>query len=255
MPPRPSLRIQLPPPRRSAWGGIASVLLHLLLLVAVVAANWRQVLSWAPVTQLGNPNEAEGGGGGGGSIRPVALPAFERPSAPSVRERPREQPVIAPPVVTPPEPEVVPPPAEPAVAISAAPDSIPSASAGQGGPGMGGGRGSGIGPGQGSGVGPGSGSGTGPGRGGAGGRGTPPEPRQVILPPLDYPGGLRGRTIAVTFWVGTDGRVERVALDPEIEDRGFARKFAEVMKNYRFRPARSPDGVAIAGTTTVSVTF
>jgi TonB family protein len=77
----------------------------------------------------------------------------------------------------------------------------------------------------------------------------------VILPPLDYPRSLRGRTIAVTFWVGTDGRVERVALDPEIEDRGFAKKFAEVMRNYRFRPARSADGVAIAGTTTVSVTF
>jgi TonB family protein len=77
----------------------------------------------------------------------------------------------------------------------------------------------------------------------------------VILPPLDYPKTMRGHTIAVTFWVGTDGRVERVELAPEIEDRGFAKKFAEVMRNYRFRPARSPEGVVIPGTTTVSVTF
>jgi TonB family protein len=66
---------------------------------------------------------------------------------------------------------------------------------------------------------------------------------------------MRGRTVAVTFWVATDGRVERVALDPEPEDRGFGRKLSDVMRNYRFRPARSADGQVIAGTTTVSVTF
>lgn len=66
---------------------------------------------------------------------------------------------------------------------------------------------------------------------------------------------MRGQTIAVTFWVGTDGRVERVAMEPEIQDGGFAKKFAEVMRNYRFRPARGPDGTVIPGTTTVSVTF
>ena len=77
----------------------------------------------------------------------------------------------------------------------------------------------------------------------------------MILPPLDYPKSLRGKTVAVTFWVGTDGRVERVATEPEISDGGFAKKFDDVMKNYRFRPARSPEGTIIAGTTTVSITF
>jgi hypothetical protein len=66
---------------------------------------------------------------------------------------------------------------------------------------------------------------------------------------------MRGRTIAVTFWVASDGRVERVALDPEIDDGGFSKRFSDVMRHYRFRPARSPEGVAIPGTTTVSVTF
>lgn len=77
----------------------------------------------------------------------------------------------------------------------------------------------------------------------------------MILPPLDYPRDLRGQSVAVTFWVSAQGRVERVALEPEIDDRGFAKKFAEVMRNYKFKPARSAEGVAIAGVTTVTITF
>jgi TonB family protein len=83
----------------------------------------------------------------------------------------------------------------------------------------------------------------------------PPEPRQLILPPLDYPRAMRGRTVAVTFWVKVDGRVERVELDQPIDDRGFQKKFLEVMRHYRFRPARGPDGLVVPGVTTVTVTF
>ena len=68
--------------------------------------------------------------------------------------------------------------------------------------------------------------------------------------------GGRGASFSTDDWVrairhgvGPDGRVERVELAPEIDDRGFAKKFVEVMRNYRFRPARSADGAAIAGTT------
>ena len=254
MPDRPSPpAVLLPKPRRSPWGGIGSVLLHALFIGAIVLANWREVLSWSPVTQMGDPAATKGGGGGGGSIREVALPALERPAAP---------PALVPPPPPPPQPTpeptpvvVEPPPPEPVVAVTAAADSAPKVSTGQGGPGSGGGKGTGTGPGQGSGTGPGSGSGSGPGTGGDAGRGIPPEPRQLILPPLDYPRSMRGRTIAVTFWVGSDGRVERVALDPQIDDGGFARKFSDVMRQYRFRPARSPAGATIPGTTTVSVTF
>jgi TonB family protein len=83
----------------------------------------------------------------------------------------------------------------------------------------------------------------------------PPEPRQLILPPLDYPKAMRGRSVAVTFWVTVQGRVERVELDHTLDDRGFQRKFIEVMRNYRFRPARGPEGQAVPGVTTVTVTF
>ena len=59
------------------------------------------------------------------------------------------------------------------------------------------------------------------------------------------------------------GRRRRVRLlvfhahgeKPEPEDRGFARKLEEVMRNYRFRPARGPDGLPVAGTITVDLTF
>lgn len=243
----------LPRPRRTVWGGIVSVLLHVGIVALILFFRWQDIMSWDEVTESGDPGSRKGGGGGGGSLQVVALPALPRAAAaPKVPPPP-------PPVVEVPEPVVVapppPPPPEPVVAVAAPADSTVSSSAGQGGPGTGGGKGTGTGTGTGSGTGPGSGSGSGPGTGGAGGRERPPEPRQVILPPMDYPRGLRGQTIAVTFWVGTDGRVERVALAPDIEDKGFAKRFSEVMKSYRFRPARSPDGAIIPGTTTVSVTF
>jgi TonB family protein len=69
------------------------------------------------------------------------------------------------------------------------------------------------------------------------------------------PKELRGLTIAVTFMVRADGRVADVTFAPEPADRGFGRKLEEVMRNYRFRPARSADGLPVAGTTTISLTF
>lgn len=77
----------------------------------------------------------------------------------------------------------------------------------------------------------------------------------MILPPLEFPKVMRGRTVSVTFWVQDDGRVERIEVTPEIPDRKFSEKFEEVMRNYRFRPGRSAKGAVIAGTTTIRVTF
>jgi len=59
----------------------------------------------------------------------------------------------------------------------------------------------------------------------------------------------------VTFWVRVDGRVERYQVDPEINDRDYARKFDEVMRAFRFTPARAPDGTRVSGTTTVTFTL
>ncbi len=66
---------------------------------------------------------------------------------------------------------------------------------------------------------------------------------------------MRGSTVAVTFMVGPEGRVEEIRLSPEPADRGFGKKLEEVMRSYRFRPARGPDGLPVAGTITVELTF
>jgi hypothetical protein len=73
--------------------------------------------------------------------------------------------------------------------------------------------------------------------------------------PFDNPPKeLRGLSLNVTFWVQNDGRVERYRVEPEIKDRDYAKKFDEVMRAFRFTPARAPDGTSIPGTTTISFT-
>ncbi|MDQ3138298.1 MAG: hypothetical protein M3Q93_12040, partial [Gemmatimonadota bacterium] len=124
----------------------------------------------------------------------------------------------------------------------------PGAGPGAGG-GTGGGVGQGIGPGQGPGAGPGDGG------GGEGGAIRPPELRDLAFPFDTPPKELRGASLAVTFWVRVDGQVERYAVEPVIGDRDYARKFDEVIRAFRFTPARAPDGRRVAGTTTVTFTL
>lgn len=243
--------VTLPRPRRSVWGLIGAVLFHALVLGAIGYSRWRELLTWEAIQPGGAGDADRAVGGGGGGVRVVAIPAWREPTSAAV-PAPTQTPLPTPLPTPVPQLEPVPPAA--AVGDSAADSVRAGASPGLGGTGTGGGLGSGTGPGKGSGIGPGTGSGTGGGPGGGSGA-RPPEPRQLILPPLDYPEGLRGRSIAVTFWVNTDGRVERVALEPEIEDRGFQRRFVSVMRSYRFRPARSTEGSPIPGTTTITITF
>jgi hypothetical protein len=115
--------------------------------------------------------------------------------------------------------------------------------------------GAGTGVGRGTGDGPGVGTGAGAGRGGEGGTLRPPEPR-VISPPFDPPPKeLRGVLLKVTFWVRADGQVERYQVEPQIKDRKYAQKFDEVMRAFRFTPARAPNGSRVAGTTRISFTL
>ena len=129
------------------------------------------------------------------------------------------------------------------------------AAAGGTGPGADGGSGNGVGGGEGPGIGPGSGDGSGPGKGGEGGVIRPPELRDLAFPFENPPKELRGASLDVTFWVRVDGRVERYEVEPEISDRDYARKFDEVIRAFRFTPARAPDGTRIAGTTRVTFTL
>ncbi len=74
--------------------------------------------------------------------------------------------------------------------------------------------------------------------------------------PFDNPPKeLRGVSLNVTFWVRADGRVERYKVEPQIKDREYAKKFDEVMRAFRFTPARAPNGSQVAGITSISFTL
>jgi periplasmic protein TonB len=174
--------------------------------------------------------------------------------------KPPPQPVAAPRVPPPVEPPVT-LPETPALAVPLPVDSVPADSTppatgliqpGNVGPGTGGGAGGGTG----AGVGPGTGGGAGEGSGsGEGGTLRPPELRDLAFPFDTPPKELRGASLDVTFWVKVDGRVDRYEVRPAIADRDYARKFDEVIRAFRFTPARAPDGSKIAGTTTVTFTL
>ena len=248
--PRPNRRepigLGLPKPRRSGWHALLALLIHAGALALIRVAPLRH-LDYQP--NEGAP-ASEAGGGGGGSVRMVALPAAAQAAVPpAVVPPPPPLPIVTP--VTKPVENPLPTPVPDT--LQTRPD--PGVASGSG---TGAGTGSGTGPGSGTGSGSGDGSGKGSGKGaggGEGGKARPPEPRQLILPPPEIPKALRGVTISVTFLVGPEGRVEGVRLSPEPQDRGFARKLEDVMRNYRFRPARGPDGLPVAGTITIELTF
>ncbi len=255
-----SIGLGMPRTRRSPAGGVVALLVHLILALVIIRVAPTQLADFHDAAGLLDGGQAGGGGGGGGQVRMVALPAFEAPRAASVAVVAPVPPPVTP--VPPPDP-IVPEIREPEpVVVAAIPDTVPSAPiSGQpsgSGTGAGTGTGTGTGSGSGSGRGDGDGSGVGSGRGpGIGGTGLarPPEPRQLILPPADVPKSLRGVTLAVTFLVDPVGGVEDVIITPPPSDRGFGKKLEDVMKHYRFRPARAPDGVPVAGRLTVALTF
>lgn len=247
LPPLPPPRLQLPEPRRHRLGVWISLIAHLVVLLSVVELT-RDATFWKPSDPEGSGGRRAEGGGGGSRVQLIQLPS---PPAPPPAPLPR----VAPPVRMPttiPAPEITAPPQP----VDTMPRPAPSAEPGGAGGGSGGGSGGGAGPGSGPGSGPGNAGGGGgapadSGRGGA----RPPEPRQLILPPFDYPRSMRGQSIDVTFHVLADGRVDHVVFVPEIPDRSYAKKLEDAMRAYRFRPARSADGQAVPGIAIVKVSF
>ncbi len=246
----------LPESRRRYDGLVVSLLLHTLVIGLAVYHGERL---WSRTLAPGDPALPRGGGGGGGGhqVAYISLPLFVPPvPPPAVRIKP-----IAPPqqVEPHPAPEAVPPlpvqpPPQPVDTVPVALQ--PRATTGDAGtgPGATGGAGGGAGPGVGPGTGPGAGTQPGTG-GGGGGTSSPPELRDLAFPFDTPPKELRGASLNVTFWVRVDGRVERYEVDPRIMDQDYARKFDEVIRAFRFTPARAADGSRIAGTTTVTFTL
>jgi hypothetical protein len=255
---RPPAPLELKPPvaRRQPAGLIISLALHALLVAALVA-HGEQLWSRTPDPGLRGLAGSAGsdGGGGGPRVSYITLPSVpeEKPAPPKTTPAlPPPRPVAAPAVTRAEPPKVTPPPTAPAETASAASALASRDSATGSGPGTGGGNtGVGAGPGRGPGTGPGAGTGG----GGEGGKARPPEPRDMAFPFDNPPKELRGLSLNVTFWVRPDGRVERYLVEPEIKDRDYAKKFDEVMRAFRFTPARAPDGTSIPGTTRISFTL
>jgi hypothetical protein len=66
---------------------------------------------------------------------------------------------------------------------------------------------------------------------------------------------MRGKSVDVLFTISAEGKVTDLVVTPPIADKGFAKKFDEVMRTYGFRPARDADGKPIASTQKISYTF
>ena len=259
--PVPLPHLSLPMERRRYLGFWLSLAFHLALLALIVTGGDRL---WKRSLEPGTPAlflfQGGGGGGGGNRVAYITLPSPpERAPRPAAPPPPPPSPVKPPAEIPPPveQVEVVPPtpvPVDTTPVVAAADSSAGSLAAGSG-PGDGSGSGGGTGGGHGPGAGPGSGDGTGPGVGGGGGVVRPPELRDLAFPFETPPKELRGASLDVTFWVRVDGRVERYEVRPAIDDRDYARKFDEVIRAFRFTPARAPDGTRIAGTTRVTFTL
>jgi hypothetical protein len=250
------LNLKLPQPRRRYTGLTASLLFHGLLLGLLVAHGERV---WSRTLSPGDPalrgGSSAGGGSGESRVAYITLPSIPEPAA-------APKPKVDPPV-PPPQPVVLPVPSpapeQPQVVTPQPVDSMTTVAAARGAPagdsaaGAGAGQGTGPAGEPGRGNGPGAGPGGGP--GGEGGKVRPPEPRDMAFPFDTPPKELRGVSLNVTFWVRVDGKVERYTVEPEIKDRGYAKKFDEVMRAFRFTPARAPDGTRVPGTTRISFTL
>ncbi len=235
--------------RRSPLAVALSILLHVAIIMLLVRAGLQRAeFRGNPITDLLQQAGGGGGGGRGGTQFVMLAPPPPPPPPPEQVAVPVVTPTVLPPLEE--STELKPPAPTPPV------DSLPAGgqSAGTGG-GSGGGAGTGTGPGTGSGVGPGSGGGSGGGTGGGGRQGSPPVTKFMMVPPLDgVPKSLRGKTIELTFQIDATGKVTSLEYPP-LPDRGYARKFDEVMRSYTFTPARDADGRAVAGVLTVTVTF
>jgi hypothetical protein len=248
-----TLNLKLPQSRRG-WSGVtASLVLHGVVLGWLVTYGERL---WSRTTAPGNPGVFGGNpsisGSGGNRVAYITLPSLpepkDRPVPKVAAPVPPPKPTVLP-ATQPEQPEAVTPQPVDTVAAPTASVRIP---AGDSGAGSGTGAAAG-----GAGQGQGSGTGTlaGGGQGGGGAKVRPPEPRDMAFPFDTPPKELRGVSLNVTFWVQVDGKVERYTVEPAIKDREYAKKFDEVIRAFRFTPARAPDGTRVPGTTRISFTL
>jgi hypothetical protein len=242
--------------RRGRWQGVvASIALHALVIMLLLAPVATTVVIHTDARSLGWLGAIRGGGGGGSPVEerlryvqpaPAEPNAVPPPIRPTLRPRPRPTPRVVTPV---PSPTPAPPPTPPAVTVP--PAASVGAAAGAGGPGGGPGAGGGAG----TGVGPGLGNGVGPGTGGAPTAtkikavNTAMTPPSLGAPPRDRPFHL-----VATFEVSARGDARLLSVTKS-RDNGFNDRVRDDLATFRFRPASLPNGVAVDDTVQVSFDY
>jgi hypothetical protein len=228
---------------------VFSLLFHTVVIALIL---W-PATHFLTINDPGNPFLPPGGGGGGGggggeSVAYISLPAFTPPP-------PAAEVVEVPPVETPEVPVVAEPvPVQDSVRADTqvvAMNNTTTPGTGTGSTGTG----SGVGPGSGTGTGPGTGPGSGPGSGGGLSLARPPQAKQLIMVPENKPRELRNQTVRAMFSIDATGKVEQVVFTPEIQNRDYAQKLRETLLAFRFTPARSATGEAIAVQYPIDITF
>lgn len=248
--------------RRGPLGLIASTLLHLAILIALIMPPLVATALDRELT-TGGGGEGPAGGGGGGTggtggevIRPERLQYLQVATPTAVL------PALVPPKVEPPKPEPVPEPEQkpvtpPAPTITteqpeATGTTIPTAGLGGGSGNDGtGGNGPGSGGGVGSGIGTGRGSGVGPGTGGGPGDIYPAQVTNMALLPIPVPGKVKPYKLIAWFEVDERGNAKLIAFNPS-RDGGYNRKIRDMLGEMRFRPAVRADGTPVRDTVSVT---
>ena len=106
----------------------------------------------------------------------------------------------------------------------------------------------------GSGEGPGRGSGIGPGTGGGPGKDYPPTVRDLFIPPMPAPQGVKGFHMKAFFDVDEKGNAKLIGFNPT-RDGDYNRRVAEVLRSMRFRPGVHPDGTPKRDTAEIEIIF
>ena len=72
---------------------------------------------------------------------------------------------------------------------------------------------------------------------------------------MPRPAELQGVEFELTFYVDENGRVTDVEVFPEVPNRDYRKRWMDVLKRYRFRPAVRADGARVPGKAILTVTL
>lgn len=236
-------------PTESRAGGIvASIALHLLILLFLIGPFFIQAVVEQTIMGAGGPGPAGGGGGGNNGTGGVTT---ERLRYVQITPPPPQPVITATPVIPPPEvkkPEPEPPKPEPPKATPApeAPKDAAVTSGTGGGTGHDGtaGTGPGTGGGSGSGQGTGKGSNVGPGTGGGDARIYPPRVTTLAILPLPVPNRIRPYKLVACFEVDEKGKARLLSWTSS-RDSDYDRKVKAMLEEVRFKPATNADFVPV----------